>query len=552
MLSKLTVENYALIKQLEIDFSNGFNVITGETGAGKSIIVGAMSMLFGQRADANVLMDTTKKCVIEGTFNIAGISLQPLFEEHDLDYDQTLIIRREITPQGKSRAFVNDTPVNLSILKMFAEKLIDIHSQHHSLLLNESSFQLNLVDQFASNQQLLAAYAKSYLQYVETKKRLEILIASEQQSKNDRDYFAFLFDEISELNPQPNEEELLEKEMNFLTHAESIKSVMYQVNSQLSDHDFAVLNQLADLKTLLQPLQSVHSLSAELKSRIDSCYIELKDISTEAASIADDVSFDSNRLQEVTLRLDALNKLFLKHRVATADEILTIAHDLDEKLLAISSLDLEIEKLTKSLANIEESLNKDAQSLSSSRKKCLPSMEKEIVDVLVQLGMQNCEIIVQITPKSNFSINGVDDVQILFSANKGQQPRPLEKVASGGEISRLMLAVKSLIHTRNLIPIAIFDEIDTGVSGDVAAKVANILAKMSASMQIIAISHLPQIAAKADTHLWVYKEIEDDKTKSNIKSLNTTERINEIAQMISGEKITPAAIETAKALLSEI
>lgn len=552
MLSKLTVENYALIKQLEIDFSNGFNVITGETGAGKSIIVGAMSMLFGQRADANVLMDTTKKCVIEGTFNIAGISLQPLFEEHDLDYDQTLIIRREITPQGKSRAFVNDTPVNLSILKMFAEKLIDIHSQHHSLLLNESSFQLNLVDQFASNQQLLAAYAKSYLQYVETKKRLEILIASEQQSKNDRDYFAFLFDEISELNPQPNEEELLENEMNFLTHAESIKSVMYQVNSQLSDHDFAVLNQLADLKTLLQPLQSVHPLSAELKSRIDSCYIELKDISTEAASIADDVSFDSNRLQKVTLRLDALNKLFLKHRVATADEILTIAQDLDEKLLAISSLDLEIEKLTKSLANIKESLNKDAQSLSNSRKKCLPSMEKEIVDVLVQLGMQNCEIIVQITPKSNFSVNGVDDVQILFSANKGQQPRPLEKVASGGEISRLMLAVKSLIHARNLIPIAIFDEIDTGVSGDVAAKVANILAKMSASMQIIAISHLPQIAAKADTHLWVYKEIEDDKTKSNIKSLNTTERINEIAQMISGEKITPAAIETAKALLSEI
>ncbi len=549
MLSKLTIENYALIDRLEIDFFNGFNVITGETGAGKSIIVGAMSMLLGQRADANVLKVNSKKCIIEGVFQIQDIPMKHLFITHDLDYDPILIIRREISPLGKSRAFINDTPVLLSVLKEFAEILIDIHSQHHGLLLQESTFQLNLIDQFASNQKLFSAYTNQYSKYSELTNRLNHLVEQESKATSDRDYFSFLYDEITEINPLSKEELSLQNEINLLTHIESIKNAMYKINSLLSDYDYAMLNQLSEVKSILQPLSSIHPPSAEIKARIDSCYIELKDIANETISIADDLTFDENRLYEATLRFDTLNKLFLKHRVASADEILNIAAELSSKLLEISTLDKEIEKLKESLAFTKNELDNQAILLSDSRKKCIPLMEKQLVEVLSQLGMKNCEIQIQLTTKPAFSANGIDTVEILFSANKGQEPRPIEKVASGGEMSRLMLAIKSLIHTRNFIPIAIFDEIDTGVSGDVAAKVANILSELSKSMQIIAITHLPQIAAKADTHFWVYKEVFHDKTTSNIKALNKTERIHEIAQMISGEKITDAAIETAKNLL---
>ncbi len=550
MLSKLSVENYALINRLEIDFTNGFNVITGETGAGKSILVGAISLLFGSRADGGVLSDNTKKCIVEGVFQIPDLHISSLFEINDLDYDSTLIIRREITPQGKSRAFINDTPVTLSILKNFADRLIDIHSQHHSLLLNESNFQLNLVDQFAKNQSLKGNYEGYYHDFISAKKQLEALLLEEKKASTDRDYYQFLFDEISEINPQLNEEISLEEELNVLTHAETIQTVMHQTNGLLMDHDFAIVSQLSEIKALLNPLTPIHPQSAELKIRIDSCLIELKDIANDAISIADDISTDALRLDQVSTRLDLLNKILLKHRISTADELIALGKEFDKKLNAITSLDSQIDKLTKDVSIKEKQLSEVAKKLSQSRNDQLKPMSDEISTVLTQLGMKNCDLLITLNQKANFTPTGTDDIEILFSANKGQQPRPLEKVASGGEMSRLMLAIKSLIHTRNLIPIAIFDEIDTGVSGDVAAKVANILRNMSQSMQIIAISHLPQIAAKAESHWWVYKESDDHKTLSNIKKLTHQERVQEIAQMISGEQITDAAIAAAEKLIN--
>ena len=551
MITRLTIENYALIRKLEIDFNSGFNVITGETGAGKSILVGAISLLFGQRADGGVLFDVSQKCIIEGFFTIADLPIQPLFEEFDLDYDLTLIIRREITPQGKSRAFINDTPVTLNALKAFAERLIDIHSQHHSLLLNESLFQLSLVDQFAGNGAILVQYSNLYQDYVGLKKALDNLKAEEQKSIADRDYFSFLFEEIAEVNPQPGEEVVLEEELNLLTHAEAIKSALYRVNDLLLESDFSILNQLGEVKNSLSAIRSYHPQSGELLSRIESCHIELKDIAEESLSSAEEVSTDASKLEQVSQRLDILNKLFLKHRITTADELIVIKNEFDDKLNAIASLDSEISRLAGELSQTEKQLEIATKKLTTTRQQQCEPMSSEIKSVLSQLGMKDAEITIEIAPKSTYSPNGRDDVRFLFSANRGQTPKSIDKVASGGEISRLMLAIKSLIHTRKLIPIAIFDEIDTGVSGDVAAKVGNILAKMSHNMQIIAITHLPQIAAKADNHFWVYKETLENSTLSNIKLLSRSERIDEIAQMISGEQISDAAIATAHNLLNE-
>jgi len=551
MITRLTIENYALIRKLEIDFHSGFNVITGETGAGKSILVGAISLLFGQRADGGVLYDASQKCIIEGFFAISDLPIQSLFVEYDLDYDIALIIRREITPQGKSRAFINDTPVTLNALKAFAERLIDIHSQHHSLLLNESLFQLSLVDQFAGNSRMIEGYSEHYQSYLTTKKNLEKLKALEQKAIADKDYFSFLFEEIAEVNPQSGEEVTLDEELNLLTHAEAIKSALYKVNELLLANDFSILNQLGEVKNSLTAIHHYYPQSGELLSRIESCYIELKDIAEESFSNADDVSTDASQLELVSQRLDMLNKLFLKHRIATADELIVIRDGFDEKLNAIASLDSEISKLTDELKATEHQLETAAKKLTASRQQQCEPMSSEIKSVLSQLGMKDAEISIEVSPKPSYSPNGMDDVQFLFSANRGQSLKSIDKVASGGEISRLMLAIKSLIHTRKLIPIAIFDEIDTGVSGDVAAKVGNILAKMSKNMQVIAISHLPQIAAKADNHFWVFKETKENSTLSNIKLLSQNERVDEIAQMISGEQISDAAIATAKNLLNE-
>ncbi|MEI6346777.1 MAG: DNA repair protein RecN [Bacteroidota bacterium] len=549
MISQISIENYALIRKLEISFSSGFNVITGETGAGKSIIVGAMSMLLGQRADLSVLSDPTKKCVVEGVFNISELNLESLFKEYDLDYDSTLIIRREITPQAKSRAFINDTPVTLIVLKIFAERLIDVHSQHHSLLLNESEFQLNLVDQFASNHKILQAYSSLFQQYIALKSSLNLLLETEKKAATDKDYYSFLFAEIEDVNPKIKEIESLEAELKLLSNGELIKNALYRTHSIIIEHDFAIVNQLSEIKTLMASTQLLHLPSAELRARIESCNIELKDIANEAITIADDTRIDPERVDFVTQRLDQLNKLLLKHRVSSAEELIELRNQFDEKLNSILVLDSEIEAQTKQLKAIENELTITSKELTISRSKHLKPMATEIKSVLMQLGMPDAELVINISSKNSFTKNGCDDVEILFSANKGQQPREIVKIASGGEISRLMLAVKSLIHSRNLIPIAIFDEIDTGVSGDIAAKVANILRKMSQNMQILAITHLPQIAAKAESHFWVYKKVQDDNTLSNIKQLTHVERVDEIAKMISGESVSKAAIETAEDLL---
>ena len=419
MITRLTIENYALIRKLEIDFHAGFNVITGETGAGKSILVGAISLLFGQRADGSALYDVSKKCIIEGFFVISGLSVQPLFEEYDLDYDSSLIIRREITPQGKSRAFINDTPVTLNALKAFAERLIDIHSQHHSLLLNESLFQLSLVDQFAGNSRMIEEYSEDYQRYLVTKKNLEKLKAEEQKAIADKDYFTFLFNEIAEVNPQSGEEVTLEEEFNVLTHAELIKSALYKINALLLEDDFSVLNQLVEVKNSLAAIRNYYPQSEELLSRVESCYIELKDLAGESQSDADKVSVDASQLELVSQRLDVLNKLFLKHRITTAEELIAIRNEFDEKLNAIASLGSEISELTEVLMQIERQLTLSAEKLTASRQQQREPMASEIKSVLSQLGMKDAEIAINISRKPSYSPNGIDEVLFLFSANRG-------------------------------------------------------------------------------------------------------------------------------------
>jgi DNA repair protein RecN (Recombination protein N) len=375
------------------------------------------------------------------------------------------------------------------------------------------------------------------------------LLETEKKAATDKDYYSFLFAEIEDANPKLKEIESLEAELKLLSNGELIKNALYRTHSILIEHDFAIVNQLSEIKTLMASTQLLHLPSAELRTRIESCNIELKDIANEAITIADDTRIDPERIDFVTQRLDQLNKLLLKHRVSSAEELIELRNQFDEKLSSILVLDSEIEAQTKQLKAIENELTTASKDLSVSRSKQLKPMATEIKSVLMQLGMPDAELIINISSKNSFTKNGYDDVEILFSANKGQQPREIVKIASGGEISRLMLAVKSLIHSRNLIPIAIFDEIDTGVSGDIAAKVANILRKMSQNMQILAITHLPQIAAKAESHFWVYKEVQDDNTLSNIKQLTHVERVDEIAKMISGESVSKAAIETAEDLL---
>ncbi len=548
MLKTLHIENYALIQETDIAFDDSFTVITGETGAGKSILLGALGLLLGQRADTQVLNDKERKCVVEATFDIAGLSLQPLFEQFDADYDDHLILRREILPSAKSRAFVNDSPANLQFLKELAPHILDIHSQYQTLTLTESLFQTQLVDSF-SNPALLPNYQTLYRQYVGLKHELERLTAQDAENNKVLDYNRFLFDELVAANLQDGEQQELEEEATLLEHTGTIKEALGALNA-LCDSDEGATARLLAARSELANVARYHSDIDTLHQRLDSCVIELQDILSDAASLDDKLQFSPERQAFVTERLDLIYRLQKKHGVDSIAALLDIQHRLDQQLQEADNLDDRIREVMEQVDAAYAHMQQAADSLTTGRQQAGRQLEKQLLPVLAQLGMASARIVVDIQPASDYGVMGHDSVCLLFNANQGGTLRPLAEVASGGELSRLMLAVKSVVTKRNFLPTIIFDEIDSGVSGDISVAVGAIMRQMAQHMQVIAISHLPQIAAKASQHLKVAKALEGDRTISRIHQLQPDQRVTEIAVMLSSNPPTAAALQTARELMS--
>ncbi|RLD76679.1 MAG: DNA repair protein RecN [Bacteroidetes bacterium] len=551
MLKQLSINNYILIKHLELDLSDGFTVITGETGAGKSILVGALSLILGKRADTDVLLDKESKCVIEGTFLVKDYGLESYFEEHELDYEELTVLRREINKQGKSRAFINDTPVNLPVLKTLGEKLVDIHSQHETLMLNELGFQLAILDDLATNTGLLSKYSDAYTRYNAFKSDLDLLIQKESGMREEEDYLKFQFEEMDAAAIQTDEIEKLEGELKLLSHAEEIKGGLFNATQALSLSDGNILDNLLGQISSLSKIAGYHQEVSELKGRLESLGIEMKDVASELERLEESIQHDPQRLEEVSSRIDLIYALLQKHKVNNINELLQIRTQIEDRLLGISNLDEDIAKLKAEMEKAGEESLKLASELSKKRKNVVPLIEKEIRVTLERLGMEDGIFKIMISDLEKLTSTGYDGVSFNFSANKGSKPAPITKIASGGELSRLMLALKSLITRKSLLPTIILDEIDMGVSGDIAAKVGKLLDSMSANMQLIAITHLPQIAGRAGKHFKVFKKYADDRTVSGVKCLSDIERIDEIALMLSNEDLSEAAKTTAKELLAK-
>ncbi len=550
MLLHLSVENFILIPKLEITVHKGFTCITGETGAGKSILVGALSLILGQRADTSVLRDKNQKCIVEGSFLIEGYNLNPIFEANDLDYEPTSVFRREINPQGKSRAFINDTPVNLNILKEIGERLVDIHSQHQTLELNDAAFQLGMVDSYAGQPQTQVLYKKLFTEYNSLKAELEECIRNEQQSVNEKEFLNFQFEELEKASLTANEQKEAEEELEILTHAEEIKTRTFSAIGILADNELNISDQLSEIKQLIDQATRFSHHLLPLAERINGSLIEIKDIANELRVFSDQVHFDAERIEKLSLRLDMIYHLEQKHRVQSVAELIVIMNELSDKLFAIGSLETRIVELNEILAKKESELLAISTVLSEQRIEVIPTIEAEMSNVLENLGMPSAIFKIKQEKLSYFSVTGTDKITFLFSANKGSEIREIQKVASGGELSRLMLALKSLVLNRSLLPTVLFDEIDSGVSGDIAGKVGSIMRNMAKYMQVIAITHLPQIAGKADSHLLAYKLDGETSTVSSLKVLSSEDRVNEIARMLSDETITESAKVTARELLN--
>lgn len=554
MLKNLQIENYALIEHLNIDFHPGFSVITGETGAGKSIIIGAIGLLLGQRADSRSIKADAKRCVIEATFDVSSYQLDTFFAENDLDFDGTeCIIRRELTSAGKSRAFINDTPASLAQLRELGEQLLDIHSQHKNLLLGKEDFQLNILDIVANQQELLTSYKKEYKEYKSLAQQLEEAIQEAQNTQADEEFLEFQANQLADANLKEGEQEELEAESETLEHSEDIKSSLYSAANQLqsSNDGTDALSLLKQSISQLQSISSVYSQSEEWINRLDSCYIELKDVANELEGQAEDIEYNPHRLEQVNDRLNTLYTLQKKHGVESVEELLTIQKDLEKKLLQISHSDEFIEELRQKVEHQKARTSALAQTLSKKRKETAKKVEKEMEERLLPLGMPNVQFkCVIISTPTELTPTGYDQAQFLFNANKSGEPKPVSQIASGGEIARVMLALKALIAGAVKLPTIIFDEIDTGVSGSIAEKMARIMQEMGAQeRQVISITHLPQIAALGSHHYKVYKEDTTDDTLSHIVPLTDSERVEEIAHMLSGETLTQAALDNAKALL---
>ena len=551
MLKTLHIENYALIRETDISFAGGFVVITGETGAGKSILLGALGLLLGQRADTQVLSDKERKCVVEATFDIADLGLEPLFARYDADYDDVLILRREILPSAKSRAFVNDSPANLQFLKELGPHILDIHSQYQTLTLTESTFQTQLLDTLADHSPL-TQYQTQYREYASLKHELEQLTAQESENKKAYDYNLFLFNELKAANLAEDEQQELEDEARLLEHAETIKEALGNVAALCDGNEGdGVVSRLSSSRGYLSHVASFHEGIESLYQRLDSCLIEVQDILSEAADLDDKIQYSPERQEEVNSRLDLIYRLQKKHNVGTIAELLEIERNLESQLQEADSLDDRIRELMERVDKVFSQMQQTADRLTTSRRKAGSMLEKQLLPVLAQVGMASARIVVDISPAQEYGPMGHDTVRLLFNANQGGTPRLLSEVASGGELSRLMLAVKSLVTRQSLLPTIIFDEIDSGVSGDISVAVGGIMRHMSEHMQVIAISHLPQIAAKAGQHFKVAKAVEDRSTVSRIRQLTPDEHVTEIAVMLSSNPPTAAALQTARELIKE-
>lgn len=550
MLKRLTINNYALIEHTCIDFSKGFSVITGETGAGKSIMLGALGLLLGQRADVGALRNPEAKCVTEAVFDISAYHLQQFFAENDLDYDDECVIHREIAPNGKSRAFINDMPVVLTVLKALGDHLLDIHSQHQNLLLSNAGFQLNVVDVVAGCDDLLKQYKTRYVAYRHGLVQLKKLTDAASKGASDLEFVQFQFNQLQEAHLKAGEQEELETEQNTLSNAEAIKEGLSRANWLLSEGDGG--NILSNLKDAVSALSAVVDAYPQVKGEIDrlnSSLIELKDVARELDACQNSVEANPDRLEQVDARLSLLYSLEQKHKVETVGELIALRDSLEQQLTKIDSYDEEILALKKQLAQQQAELKQLAANLSEKRKNAAPGLEKELADLLHSLGMPNARIQVGFEPAPTLGEMGTDVVSFLFSANKDRSLQPIASIASGGEMARVMLSLKSVLSRSLGMPTIIFDEIDTGVSGDIAAKMGSIMQQMGQYMQVISITHLPQIAAKGTSHYLVYKEDTDDATVSHIRQLSDEERVGQLARMLSGDQLTEAAVQNAKELL---
>ncbi|WP_299576479.1 DNA repair protein RecN [uncultured Sunxiuqinia sp.] len=550
MLQSLYIKNYALIDKLSIEFNSGFNIITGETGAGKSIVLGALGLILGQRADLAVLRDKAKKCTVEGCFGVQAYGLEEFFAEHELDYDEQTILRREITPAGKSRAFINDTPVNLKTIRELALRLIDIHSQHQNLDLGNRLFQLKLVDLVAKNKALLANYQALFRTYSETKSTYASLVNEADQARKDLDYFQFQFTQLDEAKLKQGEQEELEAEQNQLEHAEDIKRTFGQLADALDSDEVGLLTHLKEHVSQLGKMSDYFAEAKTLHQRLESCYLELKDISEESVSVAERVEHDSMRIEQVADRLDLIYSLQQKFSVDTIEELIGVQNDLEHKISQVESFDEELASMEKVLDQQKTELEKMAAGLAKSRRAVSKDFEQAVVGMLHKLGMANAVFQLNFEATEQLGMMGKDEVRFLFSANKSAEPQEISKIASGGEMSRVMLALKSLITDSKSLPTIVFDEIDTGISGEIALKMGDILKTISSKMQVINITHLPQIAAKGDHHYQVYKFDQEDQTFTSIRKLENSERVDELAQMLSGDRHSDTARETARELLN--
>lgn len=550
MLLSLRVKNYALINELFVEFHNGLNIITGETGAGKSILLGALSLILGKRADLGVLMNSESKCVVEAEFDVSGYSLKGLFEDNDVDYEEHAVFRREILPSGKSRAFVNDTPVNLNVMQDLALRLVDIHSQHQNLLLNKQAYLLGLIDRYCRNESILEEYISIYSTFRETEKNYNDNLQKYQSIQEQFDYLSHQYNELKEAEVVDGELEKLELEISELENSGDIKTALHEVENILSADESGLLDRLSEAINRLNKISSVYSKAENYFSRLESVSIELKDLSNEISNTFENLEFDPARFEEVKDRLNLINGLLSKYKKLSIEELLSFQEELKEKVSVAIDGNFELEKQKQALDILKEQLIEKAGLLSERRQKSLFNFEREILQVLSELGLEHAELSLTHT-EQDISLSGIDSINFYFSANKNHPLQEVSKIASGGELSRLMLAIKSVLSGTLGMPTLILDEIDTGVSGDIADKVGTIINEVSNGIQVINITHLPQVASKGQSHFLVYKDHNQEVSRTLIKKLTDDERLREIAKMLSGEELTNAALENARVLLGK-
>jgi len=550
MLTNLSIKNYALIDDLKVDFNTGLTIITGETGAGKSILLGGLSLILGKRADLSHVKDSSKKCVIEATFDISKYALQSVFNSEDLDYEPQTIIRREVLPSGKSRAFINDTPVKLDSLQILGERLLDIHSQHQTLLLTNDDFQFQVIDALAKNTTTLDKYARLLKAYKVLKNELKQLQEKKNEALKELDYHMFLLKELEGAKLVSGELESLEEEYETLNNVEEIKEKLALAKGMMSNEEIGVMAQLTDIKNQFSRLSGYGTNYKLVYERIQSSIIELDDVFAEIEVFQEQLEADPNRLESVNTKLQVLHNLMQKHTVSSVEELITIKEELSENIFETGNLDTTILKKEEALKGVHKDLISEATVIHDNRLKIIPQLTKQLETILATLGMPNAKFKIDLEHSKEFLTNGTDELQFLFSANKGGQFNELKKAASGGELSRIMLAIKSILTKYTQLPTIMFDEIDTGVSGEISNKMASIMLDMSKTMQVFTITHLPQVAAKGDTHYKVFKEDVNEVTQTQLKQLNHDERIVEIAQMLGGKNMTISAIAHAKELLN--